>query len=92
MLLSGNKREGPRPKRYITLCSGVAMKKKGYYFTVDALLAVAVLVLGIILVLFGFASDPVETPQFILADDVLRVLATTEASPGVTYFQQIGEC
>jgi len=67
--------------------------KKGYYFTLDVSVAVVALVIGLVIVLGNVVQQPVETPQFTTANDVMNVLARvenpSEAIP--SYFQHVGE-
>ena len=54
------------------------MHKKGYFFTLDAMLSLGVLVLGSFLLLSSFTNVPSRTQTSIFAEDVSKFLSTTK--------------
>ena len=53
------------------------MKKKGYFFSMDAIAAVSILLTGIFLIFYVYTTQPIETPTYYLSEDILNVLSTT---------------
>ncbi len=54
------------------------MKKKGYFFTIDAFFAVLVLVIGLIIVWNSYSSRPLTTPSEIVSQDLTTIFSTTK--------------
>jgi hypothetical protein len=54
------------------------MTKKGYFFTLDAMLSLGILVLGSLLLLASFTSVPSTTQTSVLADSVMDFLTLTK--------------
>lgn len=52
--------------------------KKGYFFSVDAIAAAAILITGIFLIFYITSNKPVETPTYHLSEDILNVLEKTQ--------------
>jgi len=54
--------------------------KKGYFFTLDAFIAIAVMITGVVTVLYSFSSTPSSAPVLLLSQDVINVLSSTKVS------------
>ncbi len=52
--------------------------KKAYFFSLDAIIAVTILTTGIFLVFFIMSSRSVESPTYLLSEDIMTVLAKTK--------------
>ncbi len=64
-------------------------RNKGYFFSIDAVTAVGILLIGIFLVFYIISSEPMETPAYHLSEDIINVLSKTEISnlSEVDYFK-----
>ena len=54
------------------------LKKRGYFFVLDAMLALTVLIIGVFLVTSSYVDVPQPTQVSLLSDDVLNFLAGTK--------------
>ncbi|MBI2660196.1 hypothetical protein HYX07_03480 [Candidatus Woesearchaeota archaeon] len=54
------------------------LKKRGYFFVLDAMLALTVLVIGVFLVTSSYVDVPQPTQVSLLSDDVINFLASTK--------------
>ncbi len=53
------------------------MKKRGYFFTMDAMVAIGVMVVGIVLVLMSMSYQPPGTTAILLSYDLMNTLEST---------------
>lgn len=56
------------------------MKKRGYFFTLDAFIAIGVIVIGIMLILFSYQYRPYQSQTLVLANNFMDSLANTKIS------------
>ena len=54
------------------------MKKKGYFFTIDAFMAIAIIIVGFILISQTYVSRQEETQTSLIPEDILSILSNTE--------------
>lgn len=54
------------------------LKKKGYFFIIDALFALTIIVIGTFLIISSYIKVPQSAPVGFLADDLLAFLANTK--------------
>lgn len=53
------------------------MQKRGYFFTLDAFVAVVILVIGILIILSAQSFKPYETQTLFISEDVMAYLSGT---------------
>ena len=53
------------------------MKKRGYFFSLDAITAIGVMVIGIVLVLISTSYQPSETSLVFISTDLMNTLQST---------------
>ncbi len=63
-----------------TLIPLKGLRNKGYFFMLDGIIAVVVLVTGFIIIGSIFISSPIFKPPYNIGEDLLRVLSTTNMS------------
>lgn len=54
------------------------LKKRGYFFIIDALLGLSIIVIGVFLITSSYTNIPQSTQVGFLADDLLTFLANTK--------------
>jgi hypothetical protein len=54
------------------------MGKRGYFFTIDAFIALGIITIGLILVYLAYTSVPVTDQQYTISQDLLTIFSTTE--------------
>jgi hypothetical protein len=54
------------------------MKKRGFFFTMDALLAIGIIVMAFLFILSSYTSKPIETQTIFFSEDLLSVLANVK--------------
>lgn len=54
------------------------LKKRGYFFVLDAMLALSILVIGVFLVTSSYVKVPQPTQVVLLSDDLLTFLSNTK--------------
>lgn len=54
------------------------MKKRGFFFILDAMLGLFVLIIGVFLITSSYVSTPASTQVELLSDDLLNFLASTK--------------
>jgi hypothetical protein len=66
------------------------IKKRGYFFVLDAMLALTVLVIGVFLATSSYVDVPQQTQVSLLSDDVLNFLSSTKIKDLNTAYAGIG--
>ncbi len=56
------------------------VNKRGYFFTLDAFIAIGIIALGLLLVLFAQSYKPYETQAVFLSQDFIDALTSTKVS------------
>lgn len=54
------------------------LKKRGYFFVIDAMLGLAVIIVGVFLITASYSKIPQPTQVSFLADDLMNFLANTK--------------
>jgi len=54
--------------------------KRGYFFVLDGIFAVVILVIGLIMISSNIYTNPAEVPLISLSDDLLDLLSSTQVS------------
>lgn len=54
------------------------MQKRGYFFSIDAFIAMIIIVAGIVLILAQFTTKPYQMQTFLISEDFLNTLANTK--------------
>ena len=58
------------------------MFRKGFFFTLDAFVAVFIVVAGLLLLLINFTIQPYESQVVYLSEDVINFLSSSKVGPG----------
>jgi hypothetical protein len=56
------------------------MDKRGYFFTIDAFIAIGILVIGVVLTYLSYTSNPTVYQQSSISSDLMHLFSTTELS------------